>query len=204
MAEESGWANILDEDEQVLWQGRPAKPFVIRPSDLALSLFGAVFLAFSVFWMAMTLSMTGGDGGLWTLFPLFGLPFVAVGLYMVAGRFFYDAWVRRRTVYTLTDRRAMIAKSGLFGRSLKSWPIGAETRLELVEEGGAGTIWFAEQVTHHRRRRRSGGGNFTVRAGHGTSIRKIGFELIADAGRVYRLMRDVAQGQALQAGEAPA
>jgi len=42
-------------------------------------------------------------------FLLFGLPFVAVGLYFVFGRFVYKANLKRRTVYGLTEGRALVA-----------------------------------------------------------------------------------------------
>jgi len=41
-------------------------------------------------------------------FPLFGLPFVAVGLYMVFGRFIGDARMRARTFYGVTNDRVII------------------------------------------------------------------------------------------------
>ena len=33
---------------------------------------------------------------------LWGIPFVVAGQYLIWGRFFYDAWLKRRTYYALT------------------------------------------------------------------------------------------------------
>jgi hypothetical protein len=43
---------------------------------------------------------------------VFGLPFLAVGFYMLVGRFIHDANERRRTWYTVTNRRCLIAVDG--------------------------------------------------------------------------------------------
>ncbi|MEM9061070.1 MAG: aspartate carbamoyltransferase catalytic subunit [Pseudomonadota bacterium] len=174
----SGWAPYLDPGERILWEGQPAKGLRFRTSDLLLSGFGVIFLSFSLFWVFMA-SFAVGDGGgfLGLIFPLFGLPFVAVGVYLVFGRFIWDAYVRSRTRYALTDKRAIVATSA-FGRSLKSWPITGETRLEF-EPGDEATIWF-----HEEERRGNKGRRYTV---------KKGFEYVASGDELYRLMRSVQQ-----------
>ena len=53
-------------------------------------------------------------GAFGVLFPLFGLPFVMVGVGMLSSPF----WLRRRakrTCYALTDRRAILWEAGWFG-----------------------------------------------------------------------------------------
>ena len=178
----SGWAPYLDEGERLVWEGQPATGLRFRPSDLLQSGFGLIFFCFSVFWVSMAASSGGdGDGGVFRLiFPLFGLPFVAVGAYLLFGRFFWSAHVRRKTRYALTNKRAIVATSAL-GRSLKSWPITAETRLEF-EPGDQATIWF-----HEEERRGSKGRRYTV---------KKGFEYVSGGDELYRLMRSVQQGTA--------
>ncbi len=49
-----------------------------------------------------------GMGGPGIFMPLFGLPFVAIGFFMLGGRFVGDVLARRSTFYALTDRRVMI------------------------------------------------------------------------------------------------
>lgn len=177
-----GWASYLDRGETLVWEGAPAGGIRVRPSDIPTSLFGLFFFGFAVFWVLMASSMSGPSTGgaidwIGSIFPLFGLPFVAIGAYLVAGRFLWGAYVRSQTRYALTNKRAIIARNAS-GRTLKSYPITADTRLEL-EPGDLSTIWFAEEI-----RRGSKGSNYTV---------KKGFEYITDGEEVYRQMRRVQQ-----------
>jgi len=74
------------------------------------------------------------------VFPLFGLPFVVIGLYMIFGRFFTDSAQRRKTVYGITDQRVII-RSGLFSRATKSLNLRTLSDVTLSERGdGTGTI----------------------------------------------------------------
>jgi hypothetical protein len=177
------WDAYLDRGEKLLWEGAPAGGLKFRASDLVQSLFGLVFGGFAIFWITMASEMTskGNAPGPVAFFPLFGIPFVLVGAYMVFGRFFWKAYKRSKTRYALTDKRAIIASSA-FGRKLKSYPISDGTRLE-YEPGDAATIWFAEEE-----RRGSKGRRYTV---------KHGFEYIPNGDEVYRLMRKVQQGEAV-------
>jgi hypothetical protein len=49
------------------------------------------------------------------------VPFIAIGLYMVVGRFFYKHYRKKQTVYGITTRRALVAAGA---RSLADapWP----------------------------------------------------------------------------------
>ncbi len=174
-----GWDAYLDRGEKLLWEGAPLPGLRFKPSDIFISLFGAFFFGFAVFWISMASSMTSGMGGFEILFPLFGLPFVAVGAYLMIGRFFWEAFVRTKTRYALTNKRGIVAKSA-WGRSLKSWSITRNTEIEYLP-GPAATLYFAKEE-----KRGSKGSRYTV---------KKGFEYIPDGDAVYRLMRQVQQGE---------
>ena len=175
-----GWAPYLDRGEKLLWEGAPAGGLKFKISDIFQSFFGLFFLGFSIFWIVMASSMSSNfDRGPGALFPLFGLPFVAVGAYLVFGRFFWKAWVRSKTRYALTDKRAIIA-TNTFSRKLQSYPIGPGTRID-YEPGEQATLWFAEEE-----RRGNKGRRYTV---------KHGFEYISGGDEVYRLMRRVQEGE---------
>lgn len=73
-----------------------------------------------------------------------GIPFVAIGLYIVAGRFFVNAKQRERTFYALTNERILII-SGLLNRKIKSINLRTLSDLSLSEGNGTeGTISFGD------------------------------------------------------------
>ena len=94
----------LIEGEKLLWVGRPYPARHFSAADVLLIPFSAMFGGFAVFWIV---SAVLEDAPL--LFVLWGLPFLMVGLYMILGRFIYKANRKRRTVYGLTERRALAA-----------------------------------------------------------------------------------------------
>jgi hypothetical protein len=168
-----GWAPYLDPGERILWQGRPDAGMHIRPRNIVMAVFGTFFAGFALFWMAMAAQAGGG-------FWLFGILHFAVGAGIVAGAFLWGPWLRRHSVYSLSDRRAFIATDmPVLGRRLKSWPIGPGSPIEF-EDGALSTIWFASET-----RRRSKGGTYQV---------KIGFERIPDGRAVFGLIRQIQRG----------
>lgn len=121
--------------ERLLWAGRPRRGIVFRSSDLFVT-------PFSIFWGVSAIYTA--NAALRSRVPLFfritGLFFVAVGIYLMIGRFFLDAWRRGRTYYGLTDRRIVIA-SGLARGTLRSFDLSTLADLSLKEtRGGLGTI----------------------------------------------------------------
>ncbi len=171
----SGWEGILDEGEDILWQGRPDAAIQLKIGNWATFLFGLAFAGFALFWMIMA-SQAGG--GFW----MFGLLHFMVGIGLSFGAIFWDAYKRRHSWYTLTDHRAFIATDmPIKGRTLKSYPINDDTVLE-YQQGQLSTIHFSEET-----RRGNKGRRYTV---------KIGFEGIGEGEKVYRLMREIQSGKA--------
>jgi hypothetical protein len=89
-------------DERLLWVGRPDPKKRFAQSDLYMVPFSLMWGGFAIFWET-TVILSGAP----LFFMLWGIPFVFGGLYMIAGRFFYKGWLRRRTLYAVTDRRAL-------------------------------------------------------------------------------------------------
>lgn len=200
----NGWDGILEPGEQILWQGHPDSALDFSGFWGPQTMFALFFTGFSLFWMIMAFAITSGMKGgvgnvISTVFPLFGVPFLMVGLYMLAGRFWADARRRRASHYTLTNRAAYIGVQRGTKRSLDRYAIDADTRLTL-EDGALGAVWFASQThrmpRHAPRMRRSrtriGGATQTTQA--------IGFERIPDARAVFALIRKV-QVDAANRGE---
>jgi hypothetical protein len=177
MEKTMGWDGILDPGESIIWQGRPVPGFQLTGSSLVMTLFGMVFAGFALFWMLTARSMAGETNtGIIGLFWLFGLPFLAVGLGIVASATVWPIYRQKHTWYSLTRKRAFIATDlPLAGKQLKSYPITRNDPLELVD-GPLQSVYFATE-SH-----RSDGTDHTV---------KIGFERLADGREVYRLLRDI-------------
>lgn len=167
MTDHPGWQGILEQDEQILWQGQPAGGIRFDPEDLRGTLMGLFMTCFALFWM------WGASQGS-VVFALFGIPFLAIGLAETLKGNVIAAYVRSRSWYTLTNRRAIIATDmPVRGRRLTTYPIGPGTPLELIE-GDPGSILFGS--TTGRRSRRG-------------SEPRAGFRLIHDTRKVWSLMQ---------------
>jgi hypothetical protein len=181
----------LDPNEKVLWAGQPsAGRFALRGVPVAVM--GVFVTGFAVFWVAMALWITSGfDVPLLILFPLFGLIFVFAGLAMI----FSPLWLihkAHRTVYVLTDRRAIIFDGG-FSTRVRSFSPAALGDLERHERSdGSGDLIFAREQHYSP-------GYYAGTAGHGghwvpgrTTVKTIGFHAIPDVRHVEQLVRQVA------------
>lgn len=124
----------LENDESLLWTGKPKTGIVFRTADIFLVPFSIFWCGFAVFWVVMA-SQAG-------IFALFGVPFVVVGLFFVFGRFIIDAKQRKNTTYGLTEDRIII-KSGITSQKIKSLNIRTLSDIEYSEKSdGSGTISF--------------------------------------------------------------
>jgi hypothetical protein len=167
--------------EKVLWQGAPGRGIRFRRSDFFLIPFGLFFFGFAVFWETTVLSTVGNAGnappGFTLIFPVFGIPFILVGLYMVIGRFFWDAYRRKHSTYLLTNRRALI-ETQAFGRKLVSVNLTDLDEVGLEERrDGSGTVILGQDV----------------QIGFGDNRRTKQaprFDFIPDAQRVYKLVEE--------------
>ena len=189
-----GWEGLLAQGERILWQGRPV-PGVIWREIWHVQLFmGVFFCVFSALWTRGVYWMGGRmpegmGGGLLTIFPVFGALFFGVGLYMIAGRLFWDAFVRGRTWYTLTNQAAYVA-TDLFGkRRLVRHEFDAMQDPSLTDTQ-PGDVIFGQERRHYTSRSRWGAeGEFSRRRTH-TYYVPIGFRRIEDARAVYRVLVD--------------
>src|SRR4051812_13653646 len=90
--------------ERLLWTGRPDPAGLFGPKDIYLIPFSLLWGGFAIFWEAAAITSDGDP-----LFALWGIPFVCIGLFMIAGRFFYKRRRKEKTVYGLTEERALVA-----------------------------------------------------------------------------------------------
>jgi len=157
--------------EKLLWKGAPEPGLKFRPRDIFLTAFGLFFFGFAVFWMCMAHYAFEAP----IYFTLFGIPFVVVGAYISVGRYFWEAYKRGRTAYTLTDKRAII-RVNTFGQSQKTVALNSLQEVKLEEFGdSSGTIVFGRDITTGYGEDRST--SYAPR-----------FEFVEDAARVYQLV----------------
>ena len=127
----------LGQGESLTWTGRPRQGLTFRRSDLFLIPFSLLWCSFAIFWESAAIGTSAP-----LFFKLWGIPFVLIGLYLVAGRFFFDAKKRARTAYGITQDRIIIL-SGFFQKSLKSVNIKSVSEISYKEDKDrSGTILF--------------------------------------------------------------
>lgn len=176
----------LRDGEQLLWVGQP-RPGRYARQAIPIVLFGIPWTAFALFWTAMASGMLfGGNGGpgkfeaFFACFPLFGVPFVLIGLGMLSSP--YWLWRQaKRTCYALTDRRAIIWQADKFGsvsvRSYGPEALGKVYRTEYAD--GSGDLVFEEVVSLGRN-----GDRITTTTRHG-------FMAISNVREIEELLRKV-------------
>ncbi|HKQ06731.1 MAG TPA: hypothetical protein VJ464_16475 [Blastocatellia bacterium] len=161
----------LDTGERLLWHGRPDPKRQIL-GGLAIMLFGIPWTAFALFWTGAASGLFWGEREIgWpSLFGLFGVPFVLVGIGMLLSPY----WAYRRaqgTVYVISNRRAMII-TGARARKVQSFAAPDIGLIERTERSnGKGDVMFATATMNR-------------------NIQRIGFTGITEARRVERLLLD--------------
>ncbi len=169
---------MLRPGERLLWSGRPVmRRFVMRGSVLLIP-FTLLWLAFAVFWEASVLGSKAPG-----IFALWGIPFVAIGLYVAFGRFLVAGREARRTIYGLTDERVLII-GGAF--SVRITELLLRTLPSPTLESGSdgvGTITFGPRAPYES----------SLPAGWPMMrTMSASFSMIDDASSVFRLVDDAA------------
>ena len=151
----------LYRDERVTWSAQPLPGRLARQA-WPMVLFGLPWTAFAIFWVTMASRgvSASNHGGAFIFFPLFGLPFILIGIGMLSSPF----WLRRqagRTLYVLTNQRAIILSRGWFGRiSVRSFaPEGLSDLRRNQYADGSGDLDFTQDI------RRNNDGNSRVSVG---------------------------------------
>ena len=165
-----GWENILEDGEDILWQGRPDTGLHLKLRDRVMMAFGVASVGLGIYWLYM---VPRSEGLIWAM----GWIFVVLGPVIVWRGLTEGRNLRRNTWYTLTTRRAIISTDTMMrGAKLESYEINAGTELEF-SPGALATINFAEKVLHTYQSK--------------DHIVSVGFEHIGEGEKVYRLMQDV-------------
>lgn len=165
--EQRVFAQYGEASKDLIWTGRPGQGLRLRQRDALLIPFSLMWGGFAIFWESMALTQRAPF-----FFKLWGIPFVLVGLYFIAGRFIWEAFVRSKTWYAIAGGSALICRQIPSG-GLQRIYLRTVTSLGLtVGANGVGTVTFGEN------NRWSGWGDW-----NGSTVPS--FEFIADAQRVY-------------------
>lgn len=172
--------------EEILWQGQPGRGIIWSEVLGKQAFMGAILAGFAVFWISGARQSSPGDQPIFALlFPLAGVPFLLLGLWMLIGHRIWDAWLRSGTYYTLTNRQAYISKHVLGRRSLETWPLEALSALKLVDGHPGSVLFEPDQATKIRHARPD-----PIKPPLGHAKAPIGFRQIEDPRRVYRLITE--------------
>jgi hypothetical protein len=168
----TGWEGILDPGERIIWQGRPSGRLTFRGQKPGAMLVGGVFVAVSLFFIAIGFAVGS------VIFVLFPMIHLSVGLALVAGQPFWRVYAHRHTWYTLTDRRAVIATDHWpTRRKLGTWRIGSDSPVARIDGPIPGVQFAFENLTGQR----------------GPYQRPILFEMIDDADAVIAILNQIRQ-----------
>ncbi len=138
----------LQYGETVLWQAMQLAR--IEPQAFGTYVFAIPWTAFALLWTTIAVggTMSMGSQGLgwiaWA-FPLFGLPFILIGLVMLAAPFM-PLMQQGRVLYVVTDRRVLrlSLRSDLTVKSLPAERIGLVERRE--SRDGSGRLKLAVKI----------------------------------------------------------
>jgi len=132
---------VLDAGEELVWSGRPARR-TLAAQGMGAFFYAILFFGFAVFWTVMA-----SQGSL--LFAAFGIPFLAVGFWMLITpvRLFFKAG---RLYYAITDKRVIILSVSSGFKVQNIYPDDI-TDLEVNDFGDdRGSIQLQEAVTVRR------------------------------------------------------
>jgi hypothetical protein len=170
----------LQRDEKLLWVGRPT-PLRVILQDRKVVTTGAVMLIALISLVMIVLVFPNSHllslkliGMGWS-FGLIVLGFLLLGLSYFA-RPIYDYFMARRTVYAVTDQRALILKATLRGRKILSYRQFEQVKRRSLFNG-KGDLLFASE---NYRQRHNGSARIRTRS--------IGFFGIENAREVEQLM----------------
>jgi hypothetical protein len=105
------FSRLLLPSEKLLWTGKPGGGLLFSRMDFILIPFSLLWGGFAIFWEYQVITMPHARQS--AFFILWGIPFIALGLYVTVGRFVVDAYARSKTFYAITDSRLLIVREGI-------------------------------------------------------------------------------------------
>lgn len=109
--------DMLDENEEILWQGKPNKKSYILSNFLKMLPIALIWLCFDGFFIAMIISTLSEIGGFIWFFILF-FAFHLTPVWIWIGNFVRSIMEIKNIEYAITDKKIVI-KSGIVGIDFK-------------------------------------------------------------------------------------
>ena len=135
--------------ERLQWQGLQLARLSAR--SFAIYFFAIPWTVFSLFWTGLAAAGVAsfaeeGPGLLGWAFPLFGVPFILIGLWMLSQPF-APLFQRGKVIYAVTSERLLKVSVGrsIDVKSLPAYRIGQVERIE--QRDGSGSLKIAVGVT---------------------------------------------------------
>jgi hypothetical protein len=174
----------LTSGETVVWAGQPNTRVIFHREDAGLIPFSLLWGGFSIFWEAGVSGLWGDHHGQGLSFMVvWGIPFVLIGQYLIWGRFFFAAWLKRRTYYAVTNRRVITIQNAWSRQTASSYIESLPTLNKESGSKGTGTLRFAQPQSVRSNRQGFGSWN-SLSVGPA-------FVDIDDVDGVYRLVDDL-------------
>ena len=138
----------LERGERIQWAAQP-RPWRFAWRALPIVLFGIPWTAFALFWVAGAARFKIPDFSKPVdFFPLLGMPFVLMGLGMLSA----PLWLvrkARRTLYVITDRRAIMFGGSIGTTALSFGPSQLTNLRRRQRPDGSGAVLFGSYSYDH-------------------------------------------------------
>ena len=169
MERKDSWDGVLEEGEEIVWQGRPATNLQWKDFLTLIVVLGIL----AAFFHKPVIQLYQYGGSLESYLKFGGLFALIAGI--AAFGLFKSYWEGRRIWYTLTDRRAFIARISYFGgRKMDEYWLNPNRHIYIDNFDNPPSVIF--EVKEYN----SGGKQ---------KVREIGFKRIAEAEKVLELMK---------------
>jgi hypothetical protein len=167
----------LDQGETIRWMEQPIPRFFTQTSTVTF-LFAIPWTAFAVFWIcgASGFKLPDFSKGGFSLFPLFGVPFILIGIGMLLS----PLWARRKglkTVYVITDRRAITFDGGWTTTVTSYTPDQLKSLYRKEKKDGTGDVVLGQRVSTYSNR--------------GQQMVDVGFLRVRDPRKVEQMLREL-------------
>ncbi|MEN8154347.1 MAG: hypothetical protein ABFR75_10020 [Acidobacteriota bacterium] len=126
--------------ESIIWIDKP-RPKYFTASSLSTFLFAIPWTLFALFWTFGAAEFKIPDFKEFDFFPLFGLPFIIIGLVLLATPL--TAFRRdKKTLYVITNKRAIIFIGGLSTTIHSFMPENLKKIYREEKNDGSGDVFF--------------------------------------------------------------